>query len=153
ADPGSSPVVVGEYAYVQGEKRLACVDLVTGDTVWNTTLDLGRPRYTSPVACGDKVFYTYENVLCFAAGEKDFTPLYTGKVGTDGLLAEESFFREQLNLDELEKTAEGQKEAQRLTRETFDKNQPLACASPAFADGRLVLRLKDRIVCYDLRSK
>jgi len=153
ADSGSSPVVVGDYAYVQGEKRLACVDLETGDSMWNTSLDLSRPRYTSPVACGDQVFYTFDSVLCFAATPEKYTPQYTAKVGPEGLLATEDSFRKQLKLDELERTAEGQKESEKLQRDTFDGTKPLACASPAIDGGRLILRLKDRVVCYDLQRR
>ncbi|QDU94232.1 PQQ-binding-like beta-propeller repeat protein [Lignipirellula cremea] len=151
ADPGSSPVVVGDYVYVQGEKRLACVNLESGEAEWSTTLDRERPRYTSPIAGAGKVFYTFESILCFDATPEDFTPFYDGKLSKDGVLATEEAYRKKLNLDELEKTAEGQKEAERLRREVFEKSEPLACASPALVDGRLYLRLRDRIICFDLR--
>ena len=152
ADPGSCPVVVGGHVYVQGERRLACVDAETGVDKWMTDLDISRPRYTSLVAADGKVLYAFDGVLCFAADPDEFKQLMNAKIDKAGLLAEETSFRKQLNLDELEKTAEGQKQAERLWREKFNSAGTLACSSPAIADGRMYLRLKNGIACYDLRA-
>ncbi|MEQ8790907.1 MAG: PQQ-like beta-propeller repeat protein [Pirellulaceae bacterium] len=152
ADPGSSPVVVDGNVYVQGERRLACVDLATGDQMWMTDLDISNPRYTSLVAADGKVLYAFEGVLCFSADPQEYKQLMNARIDADGLLAEETAFRRQLNMDELEKTAEGQKEAEQLWRKTFNNAGPLPCASPAIVDGRIYVRLKNGVACYDLRK-
>jgi outer membrane protein assembly factor BamB len=153
ADPGSSPVVVGGNVFVQGDRRLACVDLVTGETRWNATLDMARPRYTSLVAADGKVFYTFDSVLCFRATSEGFRPLMTALIDETGLLADESAFRQMLDLETLEETAEGQKESQRIWRKKFNNTGPLACASPAIVDGKLFLRTKKGLACFDLTAK
>lgn len=153
ADSGSSPVVIGDFAYVQGERRLACVSLVDGEVTWMTQLDMNRPRYTSLVAADDKVIYGFEGLLCFAANGGGYKQLMNAKIDQDGLLAEEAAFRKMLNIDELEKTAEGQKEAEQIWRKKIGNGGPLPCATPAIADGRIYFRLKDGLVCYDLRTK
>jgi outer membrane protein assembly factor BamB len=152
ADSGSSPVVVGGQIYVQGEKRLACVDLKTGKAQWTTLLDIGNPRYTSLIAADGKVFYAFDGVLCFAADPQQYTGLYDAKVNREGLLAEQDELRKLLKLDELERTAEGQKEAERVWRREVESEGVLSCATPAIADGKLYLRLKKQLVCYDLRK-
>jgi len=153
ADSGSSPVVVGDHVFVQGERRVACVDLETGEEGWRTTLDLDRPRYTSPVAADGKVIYAFEGVVCFSANPERFTRLMKAKINKDGLLAEEAMFRKMLNLDALETTADGQAEAEKLWQKTFSGAGPLRCSTPAIANGRIYFRLKDRLACYDLRAK
>ncbi len=152
ADSGSSPVVLGDYVYAQGERRLACVRLADGETAWMTQLDMNQPRYTSLIAADGKVIYGFEGLLCFAADGSDYKQLINGKIDKDGLLAEESAFRKMLKMDELEKTAEGQKEAEELWRNQIGNNGPLTCATPAIVDGRIYFRLKDGLACYDLRS-
>lgn len=149
-DSGSSPVVVDGKVYVQGEKRLACVRLADGKREWQTTLDIARPRYTSLVAVGDVVLYTFDGVLAFSAGEDHFQQLMNAKIDKNGLLAEESTFRAQMNLDELERTAEGQKESEKLWRKRFNGGGVLTCASPAIANGKLYIRLKNGLACYNL---
>ena len=151
ADPGSSPVVVENHVYVQGERRLACVELVTGKQTWMTQLDLNKPRYTSLVAVNKRVFYTFENVICFAADANRFRQTMNAKINNTGLLAEEASFREQYGIDALEKTTEGQKEAEKVWRKEF-RNGPLPCASPAISAGCLFVRLKNGLACYDLNS-
>lgn len=153
ADPGSSPVVCQGKIFAQGERRLACVDLQTGKADWTARLDLGQPRYTSLAAGDGRVFYTFEGVLCFSAAADDFEPLFNGKIDNNGLLAEEASFRRLLKIDELKKTPEGQKEAEQLWRKTFAEYRPLACSSPALADGKLYLRTRQGVACYDLRVK
>ncbi len=152
SDSGSSPVVMGDYVYVQGERRLACVNLKSGKGEWTTLLELGNPRYTSLAAADDKVFYTFENVLMFAATPEGFQPLMQAKIDGDGLLADEAFFRKKLNLEDLESSAAGQQKADSLWRKTFKNAGPLSCASPAISDGRLYLRLERGVACYDLSA-
>jgi outer membrane protein assembly factor BamB len=152
ADPGSSPVVVGNCVFVQGERRLACVSLADGTPLWMTDLDLNNPRYTSLVAADNKVVYTFDGMLLFAADAGQYRQLINAKFDTKGLLAEETVFRKMLNIDELERSADGQKEAERLWREKIGNGGPLPCATPAIVDGRIYLRLKNSVACYDLRS-
>lgn len=152
ADSGSSPVIVGDHVYVQGDRRLACVSLEDGKSAWMTTLDMNRPRYTSLVAADGKVIYGFEGLLCFAASSDEYKQLMNGKIDKEGLLAEESAFRKMLNMDELEKTAEGQKEAERVWRNRIGSGGSLPCATPAIADGHVYVRLKNGIACYDLRN-
>ncbi len=151
ADPGSSPVVVDGYAYVQGENRLACVDLETGKAAWMTYLEIAQPRYTSLIAADNKIIYAFDGLLCFAATPNQFRPLISAKIDDTGLLAEESAFRKMLDIDKLETTAEGQKEAEQLWRKKFGSG-PLPCSSPAIADGKIYLRLKNGVVGYDLSA-
>lgn len=153
SDSGSSPVVLGDRVFVQGEKRLACVDLESGEAVWTAELALNEPRYTSLVAGDGKVFYTFGGVLAFSATTSSFEPLFQGKLDNAGLLAVEETFRKQLDADRLEATAEGQKQFEKLWRQKFSGGGPLACTSPALVDGRLYLRTSKGVACLDLRSK
>ena len=152
ADPGSSPVVVDGHVYVQGDKRLACVELETGKAAWSTTLSLNRPRYTSLVAADGKVVYAFDGVICFAADGQEYRQLFGGKIDKAGLLAEEAAFRRLLDMDKLETTAEGQRQAERIWREQIGSGGPLPCSTPAIADGKLYIRLKNGLACYDLRT-
>jgi len=152
ADQGSSPVVVDGYVYVQGDRRLACVDLESGGALWSTTLDLSGPRYTSLVAADGKVFYAFDGVLGFAASPDQCRLLINGRVNDQGLLADEAVMRELLGIDRLEETPEGQQEARRVWRSKVDNFGPLQCASPAIADGKLFLRTQRGLAVYDLKA-
>lgn len=149
-DKGSSPVVVNGHVFVQGEKRIACVNLETGDEAWRTTVDLGRPQYTSLVAADNKVFYALEGVLGFAAIPDDFTPVINAKIDADGLLASEAALRTLHGIDALEKQDQGA--AEKLYQSKIGRQGPVECATPALANGRLYLRTKNAIACYDLRK-
>jgi outer membrane protein assembly factor BamB len=149
-DKGSSPVVVAGHVYVQGEKRLACVDLESGEDEWMTNLDLGRPQYTSLVAADSKVYYALEGLLCFGATEEDFQPHFNAKFDDEGVVATEAALRKLHGIDKLEKEDQGQ--AEKLYQSKIGRQGPLACASPAIADGRIFIRMRNGIVCYDLRA-
>jgi outer membrane protein assembly factor BamB len=151
-DKGSSPVVVGDYVYVQGEKKIACVDLKTGEETWNTTLDLASPQYTSLIAADGKVIYAYDGVLCFAADAKEFRPLYDTKFDKQGLMATDEALRKQLKLDEVEKKPNGLEESTRIYQREVSNQGPVACTSPAIVDGRLILRFRNALACYELRA-
>jgi outer membrane protein assembly factor BamB len=153
ADAGSSPVATGNRVYAQGERRLASIDPETGKVDSMLRLDLEQPRYTSLAAADDKVFYTFEGVLCIDARGEKSSVLYNAKIDNNGLLAEEETLRQMLKIDELERTPEGQKEAEQLWRSSLSKNRPLACSSPAIADGKLYLRTQSGLICYDLRAE
>jgi outer membrane protein assembly factor BamB len=150
-DKGSSPVVVDGHVYVQGEKRLACVNLETGQAHWQTTLDLASPQYTSLVAADGKVFYAYEGLLVFAATPGEYVPLIDVKFDGEGLMASEEIFRTRLGLNEIEKQPDGLEKSLRLMQKEIGRQGPLRTTSPAIADGRLYIRTKDALACYDLR--
>lgn len=153
SDPGSSPVVLDGRVFVQGEKRLACLDLETGEPVWTADLNLHDPRYTSLVAGDGKVFYALDGVLAFPTDADEFAPLWRGKLDRTGLLVEEQTFRKELDADQLESTAEGQKKFEKLWRERFSGGGPVTCTSPALAGGRLYVRTNSGVACLDLRRK
>lgn len=149
-DKGSSPVVVGNYVYVQGEKRLACVNLETGDSEWMTTLDLGQPQYTSLVAADSKVYYAVEGVLCVEATPDEFRPVFNAKVDENGLLHTEEALRELHGINALARESQGK--AEKLYQSRIGRQGPLTCSTPAIADGRMYIRLKNALACYDLRA-
>ena len=125
------------------------VDLKTGKAAWRGTLDIARPRYSSLIAADGKVFFAFEGLIAVKAQANEFKMLMNAKVNRQGLLADEEAFRRKLGIDELEKTPEGQKEAQRLLRREFGGG-PLPCATPAIANGKMFLRIGNGVVCYDL---
>jgi outer membrane protein assembly factor BamB len=129
-DQGSSPVVHKDRVFVQGGKQLACLDLESGEPLWTAELSLNDPRYTSLVAGDDKVFYAFDGMLAFSASADSFKRHWHGKIGKEGLLAEENASRKQ--------PAGG---------------GPLACTSPALVAGRLYLRTASGVACYDLRHE
>ncbi len=153
ADKGSSPVVVGDYVYAQGEKRMCCVNLETGDEAWNTLVDLATPQYTSLVAGDNKVIYAHDGVMMFAADPKEFRPLFAAKLDKTGLMASEEEFRRRLKLSELERTDGGLEKSMRLFQKEITNQGPLPCSSPALVDGRLYLRLRQGIACYNLAAR
>tara|TARA_R110002049_G_scaffold2750_2_gene21798 strand:+ start:682484 stop:683989 length:1506 start_codon:yes stop_codon:yes gene_type:complete len=153
ADSGSTPVVCRDAVFVQGEKRLAKVDLASGDTVWQTTLKISNPRYTSLVAAGDQVFYGWEGLLAFAAEPDRFTAFYDAEVDSKGRLIGADDLREELKISELSSEDDGLAKAEKLWKREAISSGPLACSSPAIDAGRIVLRLKKGIVCYDLRAQ
>lgn len=154
ADEGASPVVVDGNVFVHGDRRLACIDLATGKLEWRRELEIQRPRYTSLIAGDGKVILAAGGLLCFAADAAECRLLADGRFDREGRLASAAYFRRILNIDELESTAEGQRQAESLWRKQIEGGGPAQCVSPALADGRLYLRLKDnRVACYDLRRR
>mgnify|MGYP002624173683 CR=1 FL=1 len=153
ADEGSSPVPVGEHLYVHGDRRLVCIDMADGKTLWRRELDIERPRYTSLVAAGEQVIFAAGGLLCFAADPDQYRLLVNGRFDSEGRLATEEYFRRELNIEKLEQTAEGQKQAQSIWRKQIESSGPAQCVSPALHDGRIYLRLRNgSIACYDLRQ-
>lgn len=153
ADEGCSPVVVEGNVFAHGDRKVACIDLATGKTNWRRELDLERPRYTSLIAADGKVIFAAEALVCFEASPGEFALLIDGRFDREGTVASERHFREQLHIDDLERTPEGQKEAESLWRKQISGG-PAQCVSPAIDDGRIYLRLKDnRVACYDLRVR
>src|SRR5207253_2257725 len=70
ADPGASPVVIGEHVFAQGERKLACLALDDGEVAWTIDLPMEQPRYTSLLAADGQVFYAFDTLLAFAADPK-----------------------------------------------------------------------------------
>ena len=152
ADQGSTPAIADQAVFVQGERRVAKVRLSDGDTLWQTNLKVSNPRYTSPIVVGDQLLYAWEGVIAMdAAGDRAET-LYHARIDSDGQLIGTEQLRQRLELDQLERTQDGLAEAERLWQREAIRSGPLACATPAFADGLLVVRLRNGLVCYDLRK-
>jgi len=152
ADKGSSPVVVGGHVFAQGARRLACVDLATGEERWATDIARRNPQFTSLIAADGKIFYTSEGLLMFAASGEGFRPLVDARADENGVLATEEAHRRRLGLDEIEQRDGGSQQAAKLWQEKVERHGPLECASAAFVDGRLIVRLEDGIACWDLRE-
>lgn len=150
ADSGSTPVVRGESVFVQGDKRIAKVNLTDGSTVWQTTMRISNPRYTSLVAAGDQVFYSWEGMLTFDAESETFQTIYDAEIDSDGVLITAEDLRVKLKLDEVA-ASQGLAASEKIWQQKAIKTGPLGCSSPAFSDGRIVVRLRNAVVCYDLR--
>jgi outer membrane protein assembly factor BamB len=153
ADEGCSPVIVGDCVFAHGDRKLVCIDFENGKTHWRRELDRERPRYTSLVAADGRVIFAADGLLTLTATADDFQPEIDARLDKAGRLASEAQFRTLLNIDELERTAEGQKQAESLWRKEILSSGPAQCVSPALAAGRIFLRLKSgRVACYDLRA-
>jgi outer membrane protein assembly factor BamB len=76
----SSPVVVGDIAYIALEAKIVALDLTTGKQLWEKEVD--EKAYASLVAVGDKVFFISQGgkMLIFQAG-KEYKELGTADVG------------------------------------------------------------------------
>lgn len=152
SDSGSTPVVSADSVFVQGEKRLAKVRLADGERVWQTTMKISTPKYTSLIAAGDQVFYAWEGILAFDAQSDRFTQLYDAEIDSESVLISGEDLRKKLSLDELEATEGGLAKSEALWQQNAIRSGPLRCSTPAFSDGRLVVRLGDALVCYDLEQ-
>lgn len=152
ADSGSTPVVRGDAVFVQGQKRVAKVRLADGARLWQTMLQASNPRYTSLIAAGDQLIFGWEGLLSIKADGDEFQQLYDAKVDSDGTLIETDDLRAKLKLSQLEAEENGLSKAEKLWQQRAIKSGPLACATPAVSDGRLVVRLRNAVVCFDLRQ-
>jgi hypothetical protein len=54
--------------------------------------------------------------------------------------------------EESNHTKESQDNAEKLCQSRIGRQGPLTCATPAIADGRMYIRLKNSLACYDLRA-
>ena len=152
ADSGSTPVVRGGYVFVQGEKRIAKVRLQDGETIWQTTLKISTPKYTSLIAAGDQVFYGWEGILAFDAEADDFQLVYDAEIDSERMLIKSDDLRRKLGLAKLASEEGGLAKSEKLWQDKAVKTGPLGCSTPAFTDGRLIVRLRDALVCYDLQQ-
>ncbi|MEM1068550.1 MAG: PQQ-binding-like beta-propeller repeat protein [Planctomycetota bacterium] len=153
ADSGSTPVVYKGHIFVQGDKRLAKLDLANGKSSWQTTLRISNPRYTSLIATGDQVFYAWEGVLAFNADSDRFETLYEAKIDADRFLIAKDDLRKKLKIDEISSQPDGAAASEKLWQRQAIRSGPLGCSTPAFSDGRMIVRLRDTVVCYDLRQR
>ncbi|MFV0443825.1 MAG: PQQ-binding-like beta-propeller repeat protein [Planctomycetaceae bacterium] len=151
-DKGSTPVVVGDYVYVQGDRRVACVGLTDGKAAWTGELDLASPQYTSLVAADNKVFFAYDGLTVFRATPDAFEPLFQAKFNASQLMATEPQLRAMLKIEEIEQQPNGQVLAMRTWQREVNQHGPLKCGTPAMANGRMYLRTNKAVVCYDLRK-
>jgi hypothetical protein len=150
-DRGGSPVVVDEHVYAQGEDRVACIDLATGDAEWTDQLDLSGPQYTSLAVADGKVFYAYESLNCWAADPKEFRLLYDGRFTREGVLITREALVESVARDSNRSEPFSAEESEQLLSERLG-NPALGCASPAISNGRIYVRLHDGVACYDLTA-
>ena len=151
ADSGSCPVVREDAVFVQGEKRLAKVRLADGEKLWQTTLKMSTPKYTSLIAAGDQLFFGWEGLQSFQAQGNKFEQIYEARVDSDAMLIASDDLRSKLDFSRLKKEPDGLEKTEKLWQAKAVKSGPLGCCTPAFSDGRIVLRLRDAVVCYDLR--
>jgi outer membrane protein assembly factor BamB len=151
-DKGSSPAVVGGHVYVQGEKRIACVNLETGVAEWTGELDLASPQFTSLIAADGKVFYAYDGLTGVHATPEGFEPFLQARFNSQHLMASDATLRKLLGLDEIEQKPNGLEQSMRILEREVNRSGPLKCSTPAIADGRLYVRTNTALVCYDLRS-
>jgi len=150
-DRGSSPVVVDDHVYAQGNKELVCVSLKDGNEAWKTALPFRDPKYTSLVAADGKLLYALEGFLWFSADPSAYKPLFLGLFDKKGLLATRENHWKNLNLDKVATDEDGRKKAEKIYKQQIGRNAPLTCSSPALAGGRVYLRMKNAVACYDLK--
>ncbi len=146
ADSGSTPAVYRDSVFVQGEKRLAKVSLADGDTLWQTTLSISNPRYTSLVVAGDLLYFGWDGLLCVDAASDRYRVLFDAEIDSEGRLIKSDDLRNKLKLDEIEGG-----EAEKVWQKTLSFG-PLACSTPAISDGVILVRRRDSLVCYRLSS-
>ena len=152
ADNGSTPVVRGEHVFVQGEKRVAKVALTDGKPVWQTTLKISTPKYTSMIGAGNQIFYSWEGLIAFDANSDRFEQIYDAEIDSTGRLIKGEDLRRILELDSISAGEDGLAKAEKIWQKEAIQSGPLGCSTPAFSDGRLVIRLRKAIACYDLRQ-
>jgi len=151
-DKGSTPVVTDTHVYVQGERKLACVDLETGSQQWTGNLDMENPQWSSPIGAGDVGFYAYDGLMAFRLSPEAFEPLFEARMNKEFLLADDDLFQAAYGLDDDNLDAEDRKKAYVAYQQNVGKQGPLKCATPAFDAGFLYLRTADSLLCYDLRT-
>jgi outer membrane protein assembly factor BamB len=152
ADKGSSPLVMDGFVYAQGEQRLACLDLETGAEAWTAMLETENPQYTSLVAADQKVFYASRDLTCFKANSADYDLLYSARFDRNRQMGTEDLFRRRIDAELQATNSSTPADVEKKLQEQTTGHGPLDCASPAISQGRLYIRLKNGIACYDLRS-
>ena len=103
------------------------------------------------IAAGDQLFYSWEGLLAFQADGDDFKMVYDAEIDSKGRLIRGDDLRRLLKLDEVKAGDGGLAESEKIWQKEAIKSGPLGCSTPAFSDGRMVLRLRDAVICFDLR--
>jgi len=129
------------------------LDLETGDDFWQTNLDMENPQWGSPIAAGQTGIYAYDGMIAFKLTKDDYVQLFDAQINRDRVLASTQEYRDQYGLDDTDLDADARKQALRGYQRDVARQGPLRCGTPAIADGLLYLRLRDCLVCYDLRAK
>lgn len=150
-DKGSTPVVTDTHVYVQGERKVACVDLETGSQQWTGNLDMANPQWSSPIGAGDVGFYAYDGLVAFRLTPDAYEELFAARMNKEFLMANDEHYRAEYGLDNDELDAEERKKAYVAYEQNVGKQGPLKCSTPAFDNGFLYLRTADNLICYDLR--
>lgn len=161
AETASSPVVLRDQVVVQSGRRLVATQLESGDLEWEATLSVSRPRYSSPITVGDVLLYAFEELVIISpelrlqAVESQKIDAVKLRINSLGVAQLEKKLAEEMKA-KTKGTAQDPIDAKRLFDQAWrievEEGGPLPCCSPAFADGRLVIRLTSRVVCFDLRK-
>jgi outer membrane protein assembly factor BamB len=91
-------------------------------------------------------------LLAMDATSDDFTPLYDAKITPDGRLIGGDDLRAELGLNKAGSSGEDLATAEKTWQREAVNSGPVACTTPAFSDGKIVLRLKKSLVCFDLNA-
>lgn len=148
ADPGASPTLIEDHLYVMGERQLSCISLKDGERAWKEMLPFEKPRYTSISGADGKLFYPWDGLLILSANAQSYTPLIHGKINAEGTLNTREGHWNAMGLQK----ATDQEKAKQTFRQQVDKQGPVNCTNAAISDGKIFLRRKDHVVCYDLRK-
>lgn len=140
------------HVYVQGERKVACVDLETGSQQWTGNLDMANPQWSSPIGAGDVGFYAYDGLVAFRLTPDAYEELFAARMNKEFLMANDDHYRAEYGLDNDELDAEERKKAYVAYEQNVGKQGPLKCSTPAFDNGFLYLRTADNLICYDLRQ-
>jgi outer membrane protein assembly factor BamB len=145
----SSPAIVGDRLAITGSDGLAAYRLApdTAEPLW--AVDRCRESSTSPLIVGDHVYVVGNRTFC--------VKLATGRVAWEA--AAKGYIASPLAADG--KIVGTNDEEMFMFRASPDayvslgrvRLNTLHCASPAFADGRIFVRLEDSVACYDLRAR
>ena len=147
ADPGSSPAVSTDFVIVAGDKTLACLDLQTGKPRWLERLDLAQSQYSSPIAIGSMGVFADQGLWLADCTANNNPLLVEARFGEGGFMATPQFHRDRLRIDALAKADAAA--AEQLWQREITQRGAVECASPAFANGRLFIRLKSGLACYE----
>lgn len=152
ADGGCTPAATDRAVFVQGERRMAKVDLETGRREWMERLPISSPRYTSPIVHGDQLLFGWQGLLAIDAAGDDFQLLYDGRISAEGRLFEREVLRRRLGLDEAGSDADSLAKAERTWQREAIRTGTLDCSTPAASEGIVVVRRRDSLAAYRLAA-
>jgi outer membrane protein assembly factor BamB len=119
----------------EGEAMLQCVDLKSGELVWETNGYSGSIRDLRKTSTGDVVDADGQPVTFFGRGSKTAADGKYILLGERGVLA-----LAKLNRDKFEQ----------ISRATYPEIRYPAWAAPVLSRGRVYLRSEDHLLCLDL---